>query len=966
MSEKENKRTKSADGDWELLWQQFERVTQADQNQQAALLDAIKTEHPSLFPELHELIQSHSTETCLLDHDIQTNGLPAEFNLPKNISGYDIIKPLGSGGLGDVYLAKKQEEGFDHTVALKLAPAGKYSSMVLDSFNNELKILLSLNHPHIERLFEGGVSEENIPYLVVEYIDGEHIDSYCDHHQLNVKQRIGLFMQVCQAVAAMHQSLIIHRDIKASNIMVNNNGETKLLDFGLAKLTEANPSAEEAEPTLSGYMMTLAYASPEQIRGQNITTASDVYSLGMLLYYLLAGRLPYVIKNNDLAEASHQITTVTPPLASTNIHADAKINQCEPLLRKKLKGELDAILAKAIDKEPDRRYASAQQLADDLTRHLTHVPILAKTDTLLYRAHKFIQRHTLGVVSTTVVILSLLLLSVMLFNRSNQLQHALLATQKEKQRVSQVTDFLIDIFKISDPLKNQSDIVNVKDLLDYSSTQLENQFEQEPATKAKLYETLGTVYLNMSDIESAEKLLSQAQAMQINQPPLEQLSGLLAQAELGQKKGELNAALALFDAFEQQNPDLALPAVTRLKMALNKGQLLYQTGQLQAATALLTKASESLANQSNSLDLTEGQQFKAEQIKADINQLLGNVFWKQGQFEQVAIHYQRSYDSNAARLGEDHHQTLKSLSALGVLAYSQGHYDQAQTQFKQVLDSRTKQLGATHFLTADAHNRLGATHYELGQLETAENHYNQALAGFAASGLQASIKYTRVLNNLGLIKRQQKQYLEAQQLFEEALQIQTELLGEQHTDLAAMFNNLGLTAYDQANFEQAMNWFQRAYQVLYDANGMNNAWIGFSMNNMGRMYVHLNQPDEALHWITQALEVRAKLLGTDNLLYADSLMAHAEWAYMTQQFELAKQRIKQAINIRQKRLDHNDWRLADSRHLLNSMAPEETRQQLSCDALIIDDRFGPDHPRTQATYQRMAQLKTPPCPTHDR
>ncbi len=960
MSDTEHKSTKSVDDDWTLMWQQFDRLIQAMPQEQAAVLAAIQTEHPQLFPELEQLLASHHSQSTLLDQQLGADQLNSP-HLPTEIGGYHIIRPLGSGGLGDVYQAQKQEDGFTHTVALKLAPTGKYSTVVLDSFNNELQMLLTLNHPHIERLYEGGVSDDNIPYLVVEYIDGQHIDQYCDLHRLDVRQRIRLFLQVCDAVATMHHSLIIHRDIKASNIMVNAQGETKLLDFGLAKLTENTTTAELAEPTISGYMMTLAYASPEQIRGQNITTASDVYSLGMLLYYLLAGQLPYTIKNNDLAAASQQITAITPPIASQHILAGATINQCEATLGKTLSGELDAILAKAIHKEAERRYASAQQLADDLQRYLHHQPIVAKADTVFYRMQKFVQRHVLGVVATTVVMLSLLLLSLLLYNRSNELQQALLATQKEKQRVTQVTDFLIDIFKLSDPLKNQSDIVDVKDLLDYSSTQLQQQFKQEPATQAKLYETLGTVYLNMSDIETAERLLEQARSIPVQLPPSEQLSGLLAQVELQQKKGELQTALSLLTAFEQQHPDLSMPTDVALKTALLKGQLLYETNQLPAATQLLGTASATLNSQQSTLGLTESQLFKAQQLQADINQLLGNVYWKQGQLDQVANHYQLSYDSNLARLGPAHHLTLKSLSALGVLSYTQGNYKQALQQFEQVLNNRTAQLGASHFLTADAHNRLGATHYELGQLDIAESHYHQALAGLADSGLKSSIKYTRVLNNLGLIKRQQKQYHQAQQLFTEALAIQTELLGEQHTDLAAMLNNLGLTAYDQGQFEQALSWFQRAYQILHDANGLNNAWIGFSMNNMGRMYTHLKQPEMARQWIEQALEVRARLLGTNKLLYADSLMAHAHWAYQNGQYELAEQRTRQAIAIREQRLATDDWRLADSRHLLHSIKPADVLQQLSCDARNIKERFGPDHPRTQMTYQRMQGLHVPTC-----
>ncbi len=950
MDENENNSTNNDNAHWGLLWRCFEQIIDQPKNQQDALIKQFKQQHPEVFPELTKLLVSHQTESSLLDQQVADFDYQQGFKPPQSIAGFDILEPLGSGGLGDVYKAHKQEDGFERTVAIKFAPAGKYSPLILDSFNNELKMLLSLNHPHIERLYEGGVSEDNIPYLVVEYIDGEHLDSYCDRHQLNVKQRIQLFLQVCEAVATMHQSLIIHRDIKPSNIMVDTTGVTKLLDFGLAKLTDNKGSNEANELTVSGYMMTLSYASPEQIRGLNITTASDVYSLGMLLYYLLAGRLPYTVEGNDLVEISQQIADKVPPLASHNINKDSPINAVEPALGKYLRGELDAILAKAINKSAERRYTSAQQLAEDLERYLNHEPIHARPDTVFYRMRKFVHRHTVGVAATVAVMFSLVVLSLMLLNRSHDLSKALHATQAEKQRVSQVTDFLIDVFKLSDPLKNQSDVVNVKDLLDYSSQQLDNQFNQEPTTKAKLYQTLSSVYLNMSDMASAERLLNQAKNMANELPYIDQLNGTVIEAELLQKKGQLKDAMSLLNGLNFGDSAPEIPIVLRLKLALNKGQLLYQLGDLDLAVMELNEADKHLATQASAAD-----QNKAQQIQADIHQLLGNVYWKKGDLNQVEVHYQLSYDSNSSRLGPEHHATLKSLSALGVLAYSQGQYELAKERFEKVLTSRTEKLGAEHFLTADAHNRLGATEYELGHLEQAEVHYQLALTAFTASGLKESIKFTRVLNNLGLIKRQQTQYKQAEALFQQALSIQREMLGKDHPDLAAMLNNLGLTAYDQSKISEALQWFKQAYQVQFEANEHQNANIAFAMTNIGRMYLLLNQPEKSIEWINQALQLRATHLGTDHLLYAATLMARSEWEHASKRYDMAAKSVDQVLKIRTSQLSKDDWRMADSRHLKLSLSEinDQVSQQLCADAAIINYRFGPSHPRSLAVKGRM-------------
>ncbi len=958
MSDKENNLTESADQDWDLQWQLFDQIINVGVDQQAKMLQEIKASHPQHHQALVDLLASHNTASTLLDEPITQFDVAKTDHIPTAIGGYEIIKPLGAGGLGDVYQARKAEEGFEHIVALKMAPSGRYSSMVLDSFNNELRMLLNLNHPNIERLFEGGVSSDNIPYLVVEYIDGDHIDRYCDQQQLNVKQRIRLFVQICEAVATLHHSLIIHRDIKPSNIMVDQQGTAKLLDFGLAKLMDLNPAETAEEVTVSGYMMTLAYASPEQIKGENITTASDVYALGMLLYYLLCGQLPYRIKHNDLAHASRQITEKVPPVASQNILPDAVINRQHGHLKKQLKGELDAILSKALNKEPERRYASAQQLADDLNRYLNHHPIMAKPDSVGYRMKKFVQRHTAGVVTSSMFVVALVALTLMLFQRSHELENALMATQQEQRRVTAVTDFLVDVFKVSDPLLNQSEIVDVKDLLDYSTEQLHSQFNQEPATKARLYETLGSVYLNMSDITQADLLLQHAAAIDYTKQPQEQLSSVMIQAELLLRKGELGPALTLIKTFNIQHPDLTSNTTTQLKLGLLTGTLQYQLGRSDAAIETLTQASQLLNNNEQINGL-----FKAQQLRADINHLLGNVYWKLGNFAKVAEHYEKGYNSNLTRLGPDHHHTLKSLSALGVLAYAQGDFTLALEQLDQVLKSRMAHLGNDHFLTADAHNRLGATHYELGHLDDAVMHYDAALQAFDASGLSDSIKYTRVLNNLGLVKRLQNQATEAQALFAEALRIQTQLLGEGHPDLGTMMHNLGLVAIDQHQYQLALDWFMKSYDIQYQANQLNNINITHAMSNIARMHVFLGQPAKAQNWIDDALFLRLSQLGEDNLLYAVTLMVQAEWALASGDENLATQAAQAALKIRKNLLDDTDVRLVFSRLFVNSMVNDtaEQTQMANCDMIRLEKAFGQQHPTLVALAKRLPAATAVDC-----
>ncbi len=947
--------------DWELQWQLFDKIINTTNNQQPQLLQDIEKNHPTHYPKLLALLASHQTSSTLLDQPLIGFDQVEAVSIPETIDNYQIIKPLGSGGLGDVYLARKNEENFEHIVAIKMAPVGRYSDWVLKSFNNELKMLLNLNHPNIERLFEGGISSDKIPYLVVEYIDGLHIDHYCDQKRLTIKQRIKLFIQVCEAVTVLHQSLIIHRDIKPSNIMVDQHGTVKLLDFGLAKLHDKNATHTSNEVTLSTFMMTLAYASPEQITNKNMTTASDVYALGMLLNYLLCGQLPYQVNNNDLVQASQQITKNVPPLASQNILKSAVVNQVSNQLKSQLKGELDAILSMAIHKQPERRYSSAQQFADDLKSYLNHEPVLAKPDTVVYRIRKFIQRHTLAVLASVSVMLSLLMLTVLLLNRSQELQSALQATQEEKQRVSQVTEFLVDVFKLSDPLDNQVEIINVKDLLDYSSQQLDDQFNQQPATKVKLYQTLAEVYINMSDIEASEQLLNKAKQFKLQQSPADELSGLLIRVDLLHTKGQLKEALSVLNSFDQNHSNVVLPVNLSLKKKLKKGDLLYDVGEYDLAIETLRHSDQILMNQEN-----PNETLKVQQLQADIHQMLGNVYFKKGDLKQVEYYYQLSFDSNSTHLGPENDATLNSLSALGILAYQQGLYELAKTRFSQVLNVRKKQLGPYHFITADAHNRTGAAEYELGHIDAAENHYREAKQGFEASGLNESVKLASVLNNLGLIKRQKTEYTAAEELFTQALEIESKLLGEGHPSLATQLNNLALSSFDQGDFKQALKLFKQSYQLQFNKTGLNNANIAFSMNNMGRVYLHLEQWEHAETWISQAMQLRAEHFGMDHLLYADTLMAQAELAFATKNLDQAVKSTEQALKIRTKQLAENDWRLADSRNLLRSLNQADIKSHtLFCvDAKSIQKRFGLNHPRAKRTSERMKWLSYPACQTN--
>ncbi len=901
--------------------------------------------------ELHRLLQAHESQSSLLDAQCDwQQQLHRSFQAPEHIGEYRIRRPLGSGGLGEVYLAEKQQHGVEHTVAIKFATAGRYSPHVLNSFMNELNILLNLNHPNIERLFEGGVTDDGVPYLVVEYIRGHHLDAHCDAERLNLRARLRLFHRICLAVDAMHRALIIHRDIKPGNIMVNEQGQPKLLDFGLAKLTDSESESVGGTKTLSGDMMTLAYASPEQITGAGMTTATDIYSLGLVLHVLLTGQLPYHFDHHNLAEASRTITEHVPRMASRQILADSVIAQTEPQLERLLRGDLNCIVAQALEKAPERRYASARALADDIERHLTHQPVKARPDAWLYVWRKFMRRHWMSVGVGAVAVLSLISLSVVLSVRSHQLQQSLSTLRQQQLKVLRVTDFLKNIFSLADPLNGDVDLVKVTDLLDHSSKQLANRFNQDPGTKATLYLTLGQVYLNLSKLPEAEALLLQALPLQREE------NDAAGVAETTLQLARVRQLQARYDDAEKLLDEIPASGPTALQHAVQ-----FQRGSLQLDRGDYPAAAKTLGQLLQTAQSAGGSDAA---MLASAHRHYGNVLWRLGDLDAARSHYRSAHRIDREVHGETHHLTLQSLSALGLAAYAQGDYATALQHFQTVVDARIASLGVDHLMTAEALNRLGSIHYDMGHHAQADAVLSRARGIYERLNLERSNGHSSVLINLGLVRKEQRQHAQAEALFKRALSIDREVLGPEHPNLATTLNNLGLIAADQDRFSEALTLFREAHDLLHRHVGLNNARIAFPMNNMGRMHLQLGQLDEAQRWIDAALTLRREKLGVNNLQYAESLSARAEIDLAKAAWSSAAQRLSEALSIRQQQLPADDWHLAETRlllHLAEQPHAQHTDAALRCWLDLLAHHLGQDHHRVRGLIERLPALQALTC-----
>lgn len=379
-----------------------------------------------------ENANSFIVEPAVIDAGLVENGDRDDF-VGENIDGYKIIRKIGHGGMGTVYLANREGEAFDKTVALKLVKRGLDTNAVLKRFVMERSILAGLEHPNIAGLIDGGTTIDGLPYFVMEYVDGQSITKYCDANDLSIRERLELFQKVCAAISYAHTNLVVHRDVKPSNILVTRDGTPKLLDFGIAKLLHSDWSLDTVDATATMFrILTPEYASPEQIRGLAVTTASDVYSLGIVLYELLSGERPYKIESRLPEEAAREILTAEPVRPSSVFSAKLSHSETPETIDtsrgeqratnedrqtipksqipnlKSLKGDLDNIVLKAIRKEPERRYASVQEFSEDIRRHLAGLPVTATADTKTYRLKKFVRRHSAGVAAGCLIVLTLI------------------------------------------------------------------------------------------------------------------------------------------------------------------------------------------------------------------------------------------------------------------------------------------------------------------------------------------------------------------------------------------------------------------------------------------------------------------------------------------------------------------------------------------------------------------------------
>jgi serine/threonine protein kinase len=529
---------------WAQVKEGFHAAAELPPAKRAAFVRQHCNGDAEILRELQLLLESHDEA----EHFIEKPALVSASDiLPKGsdeswsdrvIGHYRVLREIGRGGMGVLLLAVRDDDQYKKSVAIKLLRRGMDTEDILRRFRNERQILASLEHPYIARLIDGGMTEDGLPYFVLEYIEGEPLDAYCDQHKLSTNQRLELFRKVCAAVQYAHQNLIVHRDLKPSNILVTSEGEPKLLDFGIAKLLNPELAAYAMAPTATQLrLMTPDYASPEQIRGKTITTASDIYSLGVLLYRLLTGHPPYYFADRSPQEIERLVCDTEPERPSTAVgRAEAlatgkgptrptpvsKSRNDQPdALRRRLQGDLDNVVLMAMRKEPERRYQSPAHLAEDLRRYMGGLPVTARRNTFSYRASKFINRNRIGVAAACLILFTLLgAIVATTWQAGKAREQARIANAKSAEaqqalaRTEKINKFLQSVFSYANPdwfgRAGGNPDMSAMDVMRDAEKRVDTEFANEPEIRADLHQQIGDTYRTQRLLADAERNLREA------------------------------------------------------------------------------------------------------------------------------------------------------------------------------------------------------------------------------------------------------------------------------------------------------------------------------------------------------------------------------------------------------------------------------------------------------------------------
>jgi eukaryotic-like serine/threonine-protein kinase len=854
---------------------------------------------------------------------------------------YRLLRELGRGGMGAVFLAERDDEQYNRRVAIKVLPAGLLSRGLRTRFLLERRILASLEHPNIARLYDAGMGEDGTPFFVMECVEGRRIDVHCDEHRLPIRARLALFDQVCDAVQFAHRNLVVHRDLKPANILVSSDGVVKLLDFGIAKLLRTEVEAGATLTGLGGWQaFTPEYASPEQLRGEPISTSTDVYALGVLLFELLAGCWPYHVRDRSISSIERAVLEQDPDRPSVAIMRpperggpDSTIGERRSTtlagLRRQLRGDLDNIVLTALRKEPEHRYASVQHIRDDVQRYLESRPVHARPATWGYRAGKFARRHRVGVAAAALVCASLV---AGMAGTAWQAR----AASREARRAGQVRQFVVALFEVSDPDRSRGDSITARALLDQGAARLATELAAEPELRAEMLIVLGGIYEKLGLFDRARPLLEEALAVR--------------EARLGSRHLDVaGSAAALASVLYEQGEYPKAEELTRKGLALRR-ELLGPEDTLVAASmtdlAAIMDAqgkhedAESLLRAGLEIDRKRE---AWQKVATDLHNL-SVTLWRRGEYGEALPLAEEALALRRRLHGEEHTDVASTLLVLASILSASGEYDRAEQIYRECLAMRRKLLGDGHPHVAITLNNLGLLLQARGRLEEAEQSLREALAIRRAAFGDQHLEVASSLNNLGILLYLMGNFPGAAEHFERALAIWRPALGETHPHVLTALNNLGATWRDKGDLAKAEPLLREALALRRKALGEEHPDVAASRNNLGELLAKKGEFAEAEANSRAALAIWRTALGADHPSVADALVTLGRMMHAQRRCTEAEPMLREALAIRLAKLDAGSAKVATAREPLGS-------------CLVALGRFGEAEPLLLASYATLKQQR---------
>ena len=874
---------------WERIQAVFHEAADLPRAEQDAYLATACDQDADLLQHVRAMLIEDSQSSSVLERSVADvahivlSDSDRE-RIPKQDFGtYRLIRLLGEGGMGLVYLAERKDLGSQ--VAIKILRDAWLSPARRERFSSEQRTLAQLNHPSIARLYNADALPDGTPWFAMEYVEGVPLTDHCRAHQCSVETRLRLFRSVCEAVQYAHSEAVIHRDLKPSNILVKQDGSIRLLDFGIAKQLESLDTP--VNQTMTGLrLLTPAYAAPEQIRGDRVGIHTDVYSLGVILFELLTGQLPFDLTNLTPAEAASIIAEHEPGKPSSVVRTKPPRPGVEPLGQAAW-ADLDVLCLTAMHKDPARRYRSVEALIRDIDHYLRAEPLEARPDSFSYRMGKFVRRNQRNV---TVAATALFLLIGLVAFFTVRLAKARNAALAEAARTERIQKFMLNLFEGGDESVGPSDSLRVITLVDRGVLEAKT-LNKDPKIQGELYQNLGDIYEKLGKFEQADSLLQSAleeRKSVFGADSTEVAETLVELALLRDAQGKFEDAERYVRqglAIDRQRFSLTHPVVARATSVL--GKVLEDRGSYDAAIQVLEEAVRLQSARGQSDDLVEsltelanshfysGHYAASESLNQRVlamdRQLygdrhphiaddlinLGAIKYDLGHYPDAEAYDRQALDITQAFYGQNHPATASALTILGRTLVSEGKNDEAAGLLQQALQVEERIYGKVHPRVAGTLNELGKILQQQGKLDEAEADFRRMTEIYRSVYAGKHYYIGIALSNWAGVLIDRKDYAGAEKLFREALGIYAQTLPADHLNVGIGRVRLGRALLFDKRYQEAEVESRTGYEILTKQPSAPQRWMNNARTDLAREYEALHQPDKAAKFRTEAGEANS-------------------------------------------------------------------------------------------------------------